>query len=175
MRQNCFAQPNATHWVQTANRRENCPVFPGDTRITAIYVGDLLKEQKIAKPKLEPLLAQEAPHFLHTLMHLELPPMLDRLRLPVVSTGSKQQAEVDNQTCLEQFISECCDQQPAAKTPFPEFFDRFQQWLPANEKLAWSRKRTSLELPVRHKTVAGRERAIFVPHLTLKPVGGAKP
>ena len=35
MRHDCFAQPNATHWVQTANRRENCPVFPGDTRITA--------------------------------------------------------------------------------------------------------------------------------------------
>ena len=78
MRHDCFAQPNATHWVQTANKRENCPVFPGDTRITAIYVSDLLEEQKIAKPKLEPLLDQEAPHFLYTLMHLDLPPMIDR-------------------------------------------------------------------------------------------------
>ena len=39
-------QPNATHWVQTANKREHCPVFPGDTRITAVYVSDLLEEQK---------------------------------------------------------------------------------------------------------------------------------
>ena len=33
-----YTQPNTTHWVQCANRRENCPVFPGDTRITVIHV-----------------------------------------------------------------------------------------------------------------------------------------
>ena len=105
MRHDCFAQPNTTHWVQTANKRENCPVFPGDSRITAVYVGDLLEEQKIAKPKMEAFLDQEAAHFLHTLMYLELPPILDRLRLPVVTTASKRQAEEDNQTYLEQFIA----------------------------------------------------------------------
>ena len=112
MRHDSFEQPNATHWVQTANKRENCPVFPGDTRITAVYVGDLLEEQKIAKPKLEPLLDQEAPHFLHTLMHLELPPAIDRLRLPVVTTASKHAAQEENQTELGRFIAECCEQTP---------------------------------------------------------------
>ena len=100
MRHDSFEQPNTTHWVQTANKRENCPVFPGDTRITAVYVSDLLEEQKIAKPKMEAFLDQEAPHFLHTIMHMDLPPMIDRLRLPVVTTGSKRQAEEDNQTYL---------------------------------------------------------------------------
>ena len=28
MRHDCFAQPNATHWVQTANSREELPRFP---------------------------------------------------------------------------------------------------------------------------------------------------
>ena len=59
MRHDCFAQPNATHWVQTANRRENCPIFPGDTRITMISVNALLKSQKIAKPTMEDFLDQE--------------------------------------------------------------------------------------------------------------------
>ena len=97
--------------------------------------------------------------------------MLDRLRLPVVSTGSKQQAEVDNQTCLEQFISECCDQQPAAKTPFPNSTTVSSSGSPPTKGSLGPANAPRVELPVRHKTVAGRERAIFVPHLTLKPVG----
>jgi len=169
MRHDCFAQPNATHWVQTANRRENCPVFPGDTRITAISVGDLLKEQKIAKPKLEPLLDQEAPHFLYTLMHLELPPMIDRLRLPVVTTGSKLSAQEDNQTPLDQFITQRCEQTPEKHTPFTEFYNRFQNWLDASDRYAWSKNRVGRELPVRHKTISGTDHAKFVRHLTLKP------
>ena len=36
-------QPNTTHWIQTANSRGKCPVFPGDTRITVIEVSDLLR------------------------------------------------------------------------------------------------------------------------------------
>ena len=109
MRRDSFEQPNATHWVQTANSRGNCPVFPGDTRITAIQVNDLLEEQKIAKAKMEVFLDQEAPHFLHTIMHMDLPPIIDRLRLPVVTTASKLSAQEDNQTALEEFIAERCD------------------------------------------------------------------
>ena len=175
MRHDCFEQPNATHWVQTANKRENCPVFPGDTRITAISVGDLLEEQKIAKPKLEPLLDQEAPHFLYTLMHMELPPMIDRLRLPVVTTASKREAQEDNQTVVEDFIAQCCAQTPGKHTVFAEFYDRFQQWLGASEKHAWSKNRVGRELPVRHKTISGTDHAKFVPHLTLKPAEKEKP
>lgn len=174
MRHDCFALPNTTHWVQTANKRESCPVFPGDTRITAVYVGDLLEEQKIAKPKMEAFLDQEAAHFLHTLMHLELPPVLDRLRLPVVTTASKRQAEEDNQTYLEQFIAECCEQTPERHTRFSEFYDRFQQWLPANEKHVWTKRHTGIHLPVRHKTLAGAENVKYVPHLTLKPAAKEK-
>ncbi len=169
MRHDSFEQPNATHWVQTANSRDNCPIFPGDTRITAVYVSDLLEEQRIAKPKLESLLAQEAPHFLHTLMCLELPPMLDRLRLPVVATASKRDAEESNQTPIEQFIAECCEETPDRHTLLTEFYDRFQQWLPANEKHAWSKIRVGRELPVRHSKRVGHANQKYVSHVTLKP------
>jgi hypothetical protein len=169
MRHDSFEQPNATHWVHTANSRDNCPIFPGDTRITAIYVSDLLEEQRIAKPKLEVFLEQEAPHFLYTLMHLELPPVIDRLRLPVVTTGSKREAEEANQTPVEQFIAQCCEKTPDRHTLFTEFYDRFQQWLPANEKHAWSKIRVSRELPVRHVTRVGYANQKYVSHLALKP------
>ena len=49
MRCDQYPQPNTTHWVQCADKRENCPVFPGDTRITVIHVPDLLPDQEIPK------------------------------------------------------------------------------------------------------------------------------
>jgi len=124
---------------------------------------------------MEAFLDQEASHFLHTLMHLELPPMIDRLRLPVVTTGSKLQAEEDNRTYLEDFIAKCCEPTPDKHTAFGEFFDRFQQWLPPSEKHIWTKKRVSIDLPVRHKTIPGTNNVKFVPHLTLKPAEREKP
>ena len=76
---------------------------------------------------------------------------------------------------MEQFIAECCEQTPDRHTPFSEFYDRFQQWLPANEKHAWSKKRVGIQLPVRHKTIAGTSNVKYVPHLTLKPAEKEKP
>jgi hypothetical protein len=175
MRHDCYAVPNMTHWVQTANKRESCPIFPGDTRITAIYVSDLLEEQRIAKSNMEAFLDQEAAHFLHTIMRLELPPVLDRLRPPVVTTSSKRQAEEENRTYLEEFIAEHCEEKPGKHTRFSEFYDRFQQWLPASEKHIWTKKYVGIKLPVQHKTVAGAENVKFVPNLTLKPVEKEKP
>jgi phage/plasmid-associated DNA primase len=175
MRQDSFEQPNATHWVQTANSRGNCPVFPGDTRITAVSVNDLLEEQRIAKPIMEPMLDQEAPHFLYSIMHMDLPPIMDRLRLPVVATASKLSAEEDNQTELEQFIAQCCDGTPGKHALFAEFYDRFQQWLPPNQKHTWSKRRVSDELPVRHGTICGAHNAKYVANLTLKPAEGGQP
>jgi phage/plasmid-associated DNA primase len=169
MRHDCFAQPNTTHWVQTANSPKNCPVFPGDTRITMVRVNDLLEEQKIAKLKMEAFLDQEAAHFLRTLMHLELPPVIDRLRLPVVTTASKLSAQEDNRTDLEQFIAECCEQTPDRHYPFAEFYDRFQQWLPINEKHVWSKKRVANELPIKHHRFNGTGNKLYVSNLTLKP------
>ena len=49
MRTNVYQVPNTTHWIQTANYQSHCPVFPGDTRITVIEVGDLLPEQEVPK------------------------------------------------------------------------------------------------------------------------------
>jgi len=124
---------------------------------------------------MEAFLDQEAPHFLYTLMHMELPPILDRLRLPVVTTASKLSAEEDNQTDLERFVAECCDPTPDKHTLFAEFYDRFQQGLPANEKHVWSKKRVASELPVRHQRITGHANKLYVANLTLKPAEKERP
>jgi phage/plasmid-associated DNA primase len=180
MRCDSFEQPNATHWVQTANSARACPVFPGDTRITAVSVSDLLDEQKIAKAKMEVFLDQEAPHFLHTIMHMDLPPIIDRLRLPVVTTQSKMSVQEGNQSPLEQFVNEQCERTPDRHTLFAEFFEAFQIWLAkseehSDEKHVWSKIRVGRELPVRHQRIVGHAHERYVSNLTLKPAEGDAP
>jgi hypothetical protein len=91
MRTDQFSVPNSLHFVQTANEKTACPIFGGDTRIVAIYVHPLAPGQEIPKELLLARLRDEAPQFMRTILDLQLPPMLGRLRLPVVENQTKQQ------------------------------------------------------------------------------------
>jgi hypothetical protein len=108
MRTDVYEVPNTTHWIQTANAQSHCPVFPGDTRITVIEVCDLLEEQKIAKQIMLAKLKEEAPHFMYTLMNLQLPPVIGRMRLPVVKTASKERLTQKNAP-VAPFVAEMCE------------------------------------------------------------------
>ena len=78
--------PSSQHHPLDSDRQlpEPLPRIPGDTRITVIEVGDLLPEQEVPKLTLLAKLNEEAPHFMYTLLNLQLPPIVGRLRLPVV-------------------------------------------------------------------------------------------
>jgi hypothetical protein len=167
MRMNTYQIPNTTHWVQTANFQSHCPVFPGDTRITVIAVCDLLEERKIAKPLLLAKLDEEAPHFLYTLMTLQLPPIIGRLRLPVVATPSKFRTQEQNKSPLQHFLDDFCLVKKDARIRFGEFYDAFQKTLDASEKGEWSRKQVSRNLPNLHQVVKSNGER-FVPNLAFK-------
>lgn len=80
---------NATHWVQCANRRANCPVFDRDSRIVVIEVQQLEEPDPQFKDKLR----VEAPTFLRRILSMELPPSAEgRLYLPLLSTAAKREA-----------------------------------------------------------------------------------
>jgi hypothetical protein len=96
MRRDVYEVPNTTHWIQTSNIRGACPVETGDTRITVIEVLNLLPEQLIPKEEMLKELKKEAPHLLRTLLDLPLPPVINRLRLPVIVTDSKLTLMRDN-------------------------------------------------------------------------------
>lgn len=85
------AQINYTRFIQCANSRDACPIFPGDSRITMIHVRELT-EQEIPKRKLIARLNEQAAAFTHSLMSMELPKPQGRLCLPVVETDSKAAA-----------------------------------------------------------------------------------
>ena len=62
-------------------------------------------------------------------MDIQLPPIMGRLRLPVINTENKRRAQSEHQSDLEQFIAEQCNMTPGAMILFSEFCDRFHKWL----------------------------------------------
>ena len=169
MRTDSYPQANTTHWIQCANQQDACPIFPGDTRITMIYVPDLVEEipKKILLAKLE----EESPHFMRTLMDLQMPPVAGRLRLPVVMTNHKQEAEQFARSALEEFLAEHCHEIPGAKVLFAEFHEAFQKWLPAESRHQWGKIKTSRAMPTRFPIGAGTDNKKFIGNLAWEKPG----
>lgn len=167
MRTDSYTQPNTTHWVQCANKQENCPVFPGDTRITVIYVPSL--ERDIPKKQLMERLKDEAPHFMYTLMEMELPAVEGRLRIPVVGTSRKTESEQLSRNALECFLQETSYRVPGATITFGEFYDRFQKWLEIAERGKWTRQKVSKAMPETFPIGTGRANVTFIGNISWEP------
>ena len=171
MRTDAYPQPNTLHMAMMANYQRNCPVFPGDNRITVIEVADLLKEQAIPKKILLRKLEEEAPHFMYTLLNLELPPVQDRLRLPVVETYKKQKSADMQRSSLETFLHEQCHIVPGQKIPFAEFYQKFVEWLDPEERYQWSKIKVSRGLPADTPSGMCGNNKTFIGNLSWEPIG----
>ena len=97
--------PNTTHWVHCANDARFCPVFPGDTRITMIFVPKLSVLDKVNRTKMHRMLKQEAPAFLQFLLDYDLPSPGDRLRVEYIDTEDKLAVSAGNRTPLQMFMA----------------------------------------------------------------------
>lgn len=138
---------NTTHWIHAANNREYCPIFPGDTRITMIFVDELEPTEKIPKRALIGFLEKEAPDFLASILSLEIPPSSDRLNVPVITTEDKKQAEQNNRTLLELFVQENCFYIKGKSVPCAEFHSYFINSIDPQYVDKWSKIRVGREMP----------------------------
>jgi hypothetical protein len=136
---------NCTHWIQTANDMEYCPVFPGDTRITVCYVAPLKEE--IPEARLYQLLEKEAGDFLGKIMSIELPFPETRLAIPVVESQEKKTTARSNLNPLELFIEEQCFPTPGAMILYSDFCNRFHNFLEPEQVHNWSKIKIGRELP----------------------------
>lgn len=136
---------NTTHWIQCANDILYCPVFPGDTRIVAIYVD--MPEKEIPKDQLFSKLNNESKAFLSYLMKLELPPMPGRLSVPCLQTEIKNEIQLDNMNELEIFVKTECCQCDGNLIEMTEFHNKFQSWLPIEIRQVWTLMKTSRNFP----------------------------
>ena len=130
-----------------ANSHLFCPVFPGDTSITMIYVDELDPEKLIPKKVLIPMLQGEAPDFMAEILGLELPNSNDRLNIPVLNTEEKKASEFANQSMLEIYCDEKLLSIAGQTIKFSDFYDKFLEWLDPQMIAYWTKIRVGKELP----------------------------
>jgi hypothetical protein len=128
------------HFVQMSNTRSSLPVFPGDTRITAMHVPDLEEGEEIPRERLQELLKQEGPAFMRTLMDFEIATATGRLMLPVIETQGKLEAAAGNIDEVAQFIEDNCYAIPGTATKFIDFEKKFLESLEEFQRPDWKRR-----------------------------------
>jgi len=127
------------HLVQMANSRASLPVFPGDTRITAMNVPSL--EEEIPRDKFRELLKREAPHFMRTLLDFEIPEATSRIMLPIIETQGKYDAAAVNNNPLDDFIDNNCYAIPGRSIALKEFKEAFFKTLEEYQETEWKNDR----------------------------------
>lgn len=167
MRTDAYMVRNMTHWIQCANHPDACPVFPGDTRVTMCYVPE--PEKQIPKLILIDALTREAPAFLRTLLDMELPPLTGRLRIPIVETEHKRRIQQLSKSPLHVFIEENVYPCSGSLIPFADFYTRFIESLPPEERGAWSRIKVSKGLPMNFASGSGNANKVFIINSSWEP------
>ena len=135
---------NVSHWIQTSNEHNACPIFPGDTRIVVLFV-DILKEL-IPKKSLIESLKEEAPKFMAYILNYQIPESPDRLNIPVITTSDKSNMEYSNKKLLEIFIDDCCYKVDGEMIKFSDFYNKFIEWMGPTTEF-WSKQKVGKELP----------------------------
>lgn len=147
--------PNSTHWIQASNDVEACPIFPGDTRITMVFVdNDIPTQDKIPKRELLTLLEKEAPDFLAHIINLQLPVATSRLNIPVMVTQEKINLQRSNRSPTEMFFDEYCRYTPGKFVLYGDLYEKFKATLDANEVAQWGKGKFGKTLPSQY--VKGR-------------------
>jgi hypothetical protein len=139
---------NTTHYIQTANDPGECPVFPGDSRITMGYVSPIGIMDMIPKRELFRRLKKEAPDFMAVILGIEIPDCNDRLRIPIISTVEKQQSQQLNRSPLEEFLEEQTYEVPGSKILYSTLYERFEKWLDPNDRVEWTKIKMGRALPL---------------------------
>lgn len=142
--------PNTTHYIHTANDYRECPIFPGDSRITVINVPLLEPFEMIPRDELHNRLKREAPAFMGSILKVEIPRTPDRLNVPIIETQEKLQSARLNRTDFEIFLEETVHFAPGQMILYSELWARFQEWLAPEDVHLWSKIRMGRELPIEY-------------------------
>ena len=143
-----YLRTNTTHWIHCTNDHSYCPMFPGDTRITMIQVPAIPEGQMIVPRELENRLRNEAPDFLAYLLKTEIPFSGDRLRIPIINTAEKAEAQEQSKTALEKFIDKECYYVEGSVVEFGDFYSRFHEYLETSERDYWTKVKVGRGLPL---------------------------
>ena len=158
---------NTTHWIQCANDPGFCPIFPGDTRITMIYIPGL--EQVIPKAQLLELLEKEAPYFLEQLLSLDIPDSGDRLAIPVLDTNEKKEIQDMYFDPVREFMAECTFPADGHMISMKDTFAKFCTKLSPSSRPYWTPGRFSKNLSRDYqRAVYGKARTYHIINRSLE-------
>lgn len=142
MHTDTYMQPNCMKMMQFTNHRDNCCVSHGDTRIVAFYVPvPKVKIPKIGENGLMSKLEKEAPAFLYTILEMEIPEPVDRLRVPVINTATKEWLEDSSLNQFERWMKDKVHTAPGHMIKVTDFINAFYEWLPNDERSQWKRSK----------------------------------
>jgi hypothetical protein len=171
MRMDVYRQRNTLHFIQCSNDRDACLAQAGDTRITMLYVPSLSGGSEVPQAVLNQRLELEAPHFMRTLVDLELPDPEGRLRVPYITTAGKARYEEFQKTALDVFLEERCTYWPGKVLKLSEFHSQFHKACSIDDPRGpgyWTPRRVTMELPERYPTGRlGQETSFFIANLVL--------
>jgi len=88
------------------------------------------------------------------------------LRLPVITTSSKQRAEERNRDDLEAFIEDECYEVVGEKILLADFFNKFQEWLDPADRYQWTKRKVSRSLPEKYPYGAHNSNQRYIGNLS---------
>lgn len=137
--------PNKTHFIQTSNDQDAVPLLPGDTRIVYVQVGML--DSAVPREEFHARLAVEGPAMTHALLNMDIPKSPDRLRVPVITSAQKLEAEYSAENVVTSFCREHLHQCDGNALRYAEVFEAFCNWLPVSRRSFWSFNKFIQKLP----------------------------
>lgn len=166
-----FQLKNSSHWVHTSNYKTYVYIDPGDTRVVMMYV-PMLDGAEIPRDTLFGRLKNEAPAFLRTLLDLKLPSPPGRLRLPILSTDSKKEAEESVESMVVKFIQDECHAIEGSFIKLKDFYTSFRKWLPESAVYDWSYNKVCDQLRQRDLVPFGRyeSNVMCLGNISLEPI-----
>lgn len=118
-----YMAPNTMKFIHNSNSINSIKIDRDDTRVVVVDVPKL--HDPIPKSILEKRLQEEVPFFLRTIMTTEIPPALERCRVPHINTLAKMELGEANMSIVQRFAHDTLIPCPGNVMEFSVFKQRF--------------------------------------------------
>lgn len=167
-----YMQPNTMKFVHMANQINSLRIDRDDTRVVAVDVPRLVNP--IPKSIMFKKLEEEAPQIIRTLMTTNIPPAIERMRVPHLNTKAKMEIGESSMSDVQRFAAERLEQCPGNMIEFQEFYEAYQKavadqklnFRPAGKRAIGSELRKMPEFLVIGKN--GKENKVFLGNVKWK-------
>jgi len=121
-----YMAANTMKFVHMANQINSLRIDRDDTRVVAVDVPKLM--DPIPKSIMEARLQEEVPQFLRTILTTEIPPAVERCRVPHINTLAKMELGEANMSMVQRFAQTTLKPCPGNLIEFSEFKQRFDKF-----------------------------------------------